>query len=143
MHTLQHAGKICRFAFPRPPIDDTTAFFPHDIPISEGTKNIYSDVLTAVQDKLMTVQQETDFSLSDMLKDLQFPDILYKNALQWMKTKKKRPSVMIKRKPNEGFINHYNPILLQAWQANMDIQFVDHVQACIMYISSYISKLAW
>ena len=34
----------------------------------------------------------------------------------------------------------YNPVLLKAWQANMDIQIVDHVESCIKYVSSYISK---
>ena len=35
---------------------------------------------------------------------------------------------------------NYNPACLEAWRANMDIQFVLDVYACAMYIVSYISK---
>ena len=34
------------------------------------------------------------------------------------------PTVFLKRKPNELRINNYNPACLEAWRANMDIQFV-------------------
>ena len=50
------------------------------------------------------------------------------------------PTVFLKRKPNELRINNYNPACLEAWRANMDIQFVLDVYACAMYIVSYISK---
>ncbi|MEW8547603.1 MAG: AAA family ATPase [Candidatus Thiodiazotropha sp.] len=133
-------GKTCRFSFPRPPIEETTVFMPPETPVTDSNKTVYCDVLTDVQEKLSSLQHETELTLSELLKDLKVPDGLYKRALQWIKTKQGRPSVVIKRKPNEGFINNYNPHILQAWQANMDIQFVDHVQACVMYVSSYISK---
>lgn len=50
------------------------------------------------------------------------------------------PTVFLKRNPNELRINNYNPACLEAWRANMDIQFVLDVYACAMYIVSYISK---
>lgn len=46
----------------------------------------------------------------------------------------------LKRNPNELRINNYNPACLEAWRANMDIQFVLDVYSCAMYIVSYISK---
>ena len=48
------------------------------------------------------------------------------------------PTVFLKRNPNELRINNYNPACLDAWRANMDIQFVLDVYACAMYIVSYI-----
>lgn len=50
------------------------------------------------------------------------------------------PTVFLKRNTNELRINNYNPACLEAWRANMDIQFVLDVYACAMYIVSYISK---
>ena len=41
---------------------------------------------------------------------------------------------------DECFINNYNPSVMLAWQANMDIQFVMNAYACIMYVASYIMK---
>ena len=48
----------------------------------------------------------------------------------------------MKRAPSEVRINSYNTNLLKAWQANMDIQYVLHVDpyACATYILSYIRK---
>ena len=133
-------GKSCRFSFPRPPLDETTVLYPPEEPTTEQAKTIYSDTLTAVYDKLSSLEPDTDPSLAELLDDLQVPLNLYMKALQWIKTKQGRPAVLIKRKPKEGCINFYNPVLLKAWQANMDIQIVDHVEPCIMYVSSYISK---
>ena len=133
-------GKSCRFSFPRPPLDETTVLYPPEEPTTEQAKTIYSDTLTAVYDKLSSLEPDTDPSLAELLDDMQVPLNLYMKALQWIKTKQGRPAVLIKRKPKEGCINFYNPVLLKAWQANMDIQIVDHVESCIMYVSSYISK---
>ena len=51
-----------------------------------------------------------------------------------------RPTLLLKRNPNEIRINNYNASLLAAWQANMDLQFVLDPYACAVYILSYISK---
>ena len=48
--------------------------------------------------------------------------------------------IVLKREPDECFINNYNPSVMLAWQANMDIQFVMNAYACIMYVASYIMK---
>ena len=48
--------------------------------------------------------------------------------------------VVLKREPNERFINNYNPSVMLAWEANMDIQFVLNAYACVMYVASYIMK---
>ena len=37
-------------------------------------------------------------------------------------------------------VNNYNPSVMLAWQANMDIQFVLNAYACVMYVASYIMK---
>ncbi|XP_026084957.1 uncharacterized protein LOC113060278 [Carassius auratus] len=48
--------------------------------------------------------------------------------------------ILLKRDPKEAWVNGYNPDLLRAWNANMDIQFVLDSFSCIMYMLSYISK---
>lgn len=45
-----------------------------------------------------------------------------------------------RRKPEEAWVNPYNPAILQAWQANMDIQFVGSVFAIALYVCSYVCK---
>ena len=48
--------------------------------------------------------------------------------------------VVLRREPNECSVNNYNPSVMLAWQANMDIQFVLNAYACVMYVASYIMK---
>lgn len=48
--------------------------------------------------------------------------------------------VMMKRGPKDCWVNGYNPDLLRAWNANMDIQYVLDEYSCIMYMMSYVTK---
>ena len=48
--------------------------------------------------------------------------------------------VVLKRGPNECCINNYNPSVMLARQANMDIQYVLNAYAYVMYVVSYIMK---
>ncbi|XP_066290966.1 uncharacterized protein [Branchiostoma lanceolatum] len=47
---------------------------------------------------------------------------------------------MLQRDPSDLWVNNYNPHLLRAWNANMDIQYVVDPYSCAKYIVSYISK---
>ena len=49
--------------------------------------------------------------------------------------------MVLKREPGECFSNNYNPSVMLAWQANMDIQFVLDAYACIMYVASSMGEL--
>ncbi|KAL1277144.1 hypothetical protein QQF64_023817 [Cirrhinus molitorella] len=48
--------------------------------------------------------------------------------------------IVMERRPQDCWVNGYNPHLLRAWDANMDIQFILNPYSCIMYMLSYISK---
>ena len=49
-------------------------------------------------------------------------------------------TIVLKRDPCECNINNYNPAIMKAWGANMDIQYVLNAHACVMYVASYIMK---
>ncbi len=47
----------------------------------------------------------------------------------------------LRRAKNEAYINDYNPILLLAWECNIDVQFTGEVTRVLdMYITGYIAK---
>jgi hypothetical protein len=50
------------------------------------------------------------------------------------------PKVFLKRQPCEVRVNPYMKVILSAWKANHDLQFVLDPYACAMYIVSYINK---
>ena len=60
--------------------------------------------------------------------------------MQALSTSKYGQSVILKRQPFEQAVNSYSPTILKTWQANMDIQYVIDVNACVMNITSYVLK---
>ena len=71
---------------------------------------------------------------------LEKADIDIETYRKILSVKDKAHSVILKRNPCECYINFYNPDLLLAWGANMDLQFVVDAYSCIVYITSYMMK---
>ncbi|XP_051802391.1 uncharacterized protein LOC127533424 [Acanthochromis polyacanthus] len=76
-------------------------------------------------------------SLSDLLRRCDFEHDAYMKCAENLTS---GSVVMLKRQPNECWVNAYNPDLLRAWNANMDIQYVLDEYCCAMYMMSYITK---
>ena len=55
-------------------------------------------------------------------------------------TKPELRPILIRRQKTDSMINAYNPHILKAWKANMDIQLVRNVYGVAMYICTYICK---
>ncbi|XP_034543283.1 uncharacterized protein LOC117815588 [Notolabrus celidotus] len=49
-------------------------------------------------------------------------------------------SIILKRDPKDCWVNPYNPHLLEAWDANIDVQFVLSYHSLIRYICTYMCK---
>ena len=85
----------------------------------------------------LIAENDTDLSLSDLHDKAHLTKSEYVEALETSCT---GFVVVLKREPRECSINNYNPAVMLAWQANMDIQFVLNAYACVMYVASYIMK---
>ena len=48
--------------------------------------------------------------------------------------------IHLRRTPNSCFINNYNPVMLKAWRANMDLQPVFNYYKAVSYMSVYFSR---
>ena len=75
----------------------------------------------------------TDLSLAELLDKA---EVTKKDYIDALEVSTNSNVVVLKREPNECFINNYNPSVMLAWQANMDILFVLNAYACIMYVAS-------
>ncbi len=76
-------------------------------------------------------------NFSEFLEKLNLSENQYIEAIR---LSLKHNTLLLKRSPAEIRINCYNPDLLKAWKANMDIQFVLDPYACAVCILSYITK---
>lgn len=91
-------------------------------------------VLKRVQKLLTASSTDLSLSLADLLDIVHLTEPQYVETLETSCT----GNVVLKRKPGECCINNYNPAVMPAWQANMDMQFVLNAYACLMYVASYI-----
>ena len=128
----------CRFKFPRPPCSKTLlAREPGDDEESEEKQGKAQTLLIRVHDVLTDADTPTDISLEDLLSKAKTNEEEYMNALAYSK---KGNNVVLQRIPAEQCINGYNPTILKAWQANLDVQYILDAYACVMYVAAYMTK---
>nr|XP_039258260.1 uncharacterized protein LOC120334820 [Styela clava] len=128
----------CRFNYPKPPSEKV--IIAKEVEEDESELMAQSKiVLKKVRDTLSSSYRDTssDVSMDDLLQNIDIDNQQYRQALCMSQ---KGNTVILARKPAECFINAYNPVILKAWQANMDIQYVVDPYACVMYVASYMMK---
>ena len=94
-------------------------------------------LLGKIQKVLKDMGMGQDITYEEFLNML---DTTEEKYIQALKLSIKTEMVFLKRKPSEIRVNAYNKHLLQAWQANLDIQFVLNVCVCACYVASYVTK---
>ena len=124
-------NKTCRFSFPKPPCNKTL------ITKVDFERDRDQDLAVLSKVQKLIADGSTELSLSELLDKAGVTEQEYIDALEWSTNGN---VVVLKREPSECCINNYNPSVMLAWQANMDIQFVLNAYACVMYVASYIMK---
>ncbi|CAJ1069182.1 uncharacterized protein LOC115579693 [Xyrichtys novacula] len=132
---VKYSGANCRFGFPKQPVPKTTIIRPGAI-VDEATDLALTEKL-ATLNRLLHEPTTASLSFEQLLAKCEFTKEEYHRCLQ---SKTNGSQVMLKRGPKDVWVNGYNPYLLKAWNANMDIQFILNPYSCIMYMCSYISK---
>ncbi|XP_069136358.1 uncharacterized protein [Argopecten irradians] len=132
--TCKKGGKpVCRFGFPLPPLPRTMLLEPLETDVAEYRKK-YTDL----QKKMNEYKDGCSLSFLDFLQTIvQMEETEY---IKCIRASLKGPKIFLRRNPAEMRVNYYNLAILQAWHANLDIQFVLDPYACATYIVSYISK---
>ena len=135
----------CRYGFPKLPSSKTIIAKPIEISHphlkSEKEKNDKKARVTQVLEAAKKLLSNPDFNETMTLK--QFCEEINTTEEEYMELLgiSERGKVLImKRECKERFINNYNPEMLTAWNANMDIQLVVDPYAVISYIASYMNK---
>ena len=76
-------------------------------------------------------------SLHDFYQAIGTTEAEYVEALQISERGK---VLVLKREVKERFVNNYNPEMLLAWNANMDLQLVFDPYAVVSYVANYMNK---
>ena len=138
-HTCRKKSKsVCRFNYPQPPMRTTKILYPLDADnMDDHELDQHKDAWQFIKKHLNDMKDGDDITFDQLFINLKLTE---QNYLLAIRSSLKTPTIFLKRKPNELRINNYNPACLSAWRANMDIQFVLDVYACVVYIVSYIYK---
>ena len=137
---MQKAWRYLSKPFPSSSAASYLSCKPLDEQPTSGQQEKYSDILQAVYDQLSKLDFSEDVDFDQLLEKASVNEDNYIAALKWIKTKNGQPAILLKRTPSEVNINNYNTTLMQAWEANLDVQYVTNTYACVMYVASYVSK---
>ncbi|XP_071963919.1 uncharacterized protein [Antedon mediterranea] len=149
IHSKRHSksckkkGTNCRFNFPRQPSEKTFVMRPTIVDKNNDDDNNDNDnankqaqeLLTSVKNAL--TNEETYQSAKELFQSLNITQGAYEDANNCITNEEK---IVLKRNPQDVWVNQYNPSLLRAWNANMDIQYITSVYACVTYVIGYMSK---
>ncbi|XP_071958642.1 uncharacterized protein [Antedon mediterranea] len=147
IHSKRHSksckkkGTNCRFNFPRQPSERTFVMRPTIVDKNsddndDGDANKQAqELLTSVKNAL--ANEETYQSAKELFQSLDITQSTYEDANNCITNEEK---IVLKRNPQDAWVNQYNPSLLRAWNANMDIQYITSVYACVTYVIGYMSK---
>ena len=106
--------------------------------LHENVANMLIEALARKRSLLNSINVDETMTFAEFLEKLNLSEQQYIKAI--IRLSLKRNTLLLKRSPCEIRINCYNPLLLNAWQANMDIQFVLDPYTCAVYILLYITK---
>ena len=128
----------CRFHIPKLPSPETLiSTEPQDEQDKAVKVKRANDIFKQINDKIMEIHSFENVTLQQLL---QFSNVSLKDYMEALHTSKRGNTVVLKRQPTEMNINNYNPAILKAWKANMDIQYILDAYACVMYVTSYMMK---
>ena len=129
---------VCRFNFPLLPMPRTMILEPlSDTDLDKNVADMLNKALGRIRSLLNSINAHDNITFVEFLDKLALSEQQYIKAIR---LSLKHCTMLLKQSPAEIRINCYNPHLLRAWEANMDIQFVLDPYACAVYILSYINK---
>uniref|UniRef100_A0A8C1LAF7 ATP-dependent DNA helicase n=1 Tax=Cyprinus carpio TaxID=7962 RepID=A0A8C1LAF7_CYPCA len=152
MHSRNHSKscrknkKHCRFGFPKPPINRTTITRPRPPPAEQSDdengseERDYASVAKERLQKVWDLLNDSNQSFETITQLLNQANMTYEEYEKHIEALSTSSLIVMERRPQDCWVNGYNPMLLRAWNANMDIQFILNPYSCIMYMLSYISK---
>ncbi len=119
-------NKRCRFSFRHPPSSSTL------IAKEDTSDDIDITVMSQSLSKVrkLLINGTNNVGLTEQL---QLAEVKRDDYVKALSVTNKGNKIILKREPLQCNIINYNPSVMLAWQANMDIQFVMDAYACVMY----------
>ncbi|KAJ7984091.1 hypothetical protein DPEC_G00363740 [Dallia pectoralis] len=131
-------NRACRFGFPKPPARTTRITYP--MPEDQDHRAMTPQAAKNKLRPVWNLLNNPTSQLDDMSQLLATCNMTLKEYNLSVESLTSSSVILMKRDVKDCWVNNYNPHLLTAWNANMDIQYILDEYGCIMYMLSYISK---
>ena len=105
---------------------------------NENHEAILDEIIGRMEEKEVVLDLDEETEMNIFCKE--FLNVDYEEYEEALKITKKGKILILKRRINERFTNNYNPEMLFAWDANMDLQIAIDPYAIITYVVSYMNK---
>ena len=147
--TCPARNKVCRFNFPKPPMDKTTVLSPFEKGTKEKPQTLAQNQqlqkhkldFKKIEETLNNwAEQPQNFKINSMDDFLAYLKLSYTDYIDALRSSLHVDTVFLKRYVDERWINGYNPQCLSVWKANMDCQYVVNGYAAANYILDYVTK---
>ena len=134
-------GTTCRYGFPKLPSKKTFLAKPSskDLdPIERKQKEERNaKVLMKAREILESDDLNEKMTIDEFIEQLEVSDEEYHKIIGTME---KGCQLILQREVCERFVNNYNPEMLRAWKANMDIQLAFDPYSVVTYMINYVGK---
>ena len=134
----------CRYGFPKLPSPETLIAKPIEFThpnLTDDEKRLKKeraeDVLRAAKQLLDDPDFKEEMSIEEFCKMIGTDE---KEYVELLGISEQGKVLVMKRECNARYINNYNPEMIAAWNANMDIQLVIDPYAVVSYIANYMNK---
>jgi hypothetical protein len=113
--------KACRFGFPKPPMRKTAILQPLTEPeFSRKEKEKYRKIYHQIEEFLYKSEDE-EMTFDEFLRSFNLTEEEY---IRSVRSSIKTATVMLKRTIAENCVDNYNATVLDAWRADIDVQFI-------------------
>ena len=130
---------VCRFGFPKYPMNETQILTPLVGDPSDTTDtDKYSEQLNNINAVLGQMKPDSD--IHTMQEFLTAVGLDYDSYIATIRSSLKSDTVFLRRSPEEIRVNNYNIDVLKGWCANIDLQCILSIHACAAYITGYVAK---
>ena len=134
---------ICRYGFPRLPCPITVVARPLPKSMDKEKKKAFLSKAKEILSKARSILEEDDLDINMSFETFYKKidkDLTEAQYIKYISTTEKGVALFLRRRVKERFINNFNPEMLAAWNANMDIQIALDPYAVLTYIVSYVNK---
>jgi hypothetical protein len=135
---------VCKYKFPRFPSKRTIISKPFPLDescISDEEKFFLTKRTTVLNNVVIVLTNAELFDTCHSIDDvLELVDCSYEDYEKFISISDVGTNIILKRTIHEIYINNYNKYFLEAWNANLDVQFCTDPYAVITYITDYFTK---